>query len=113
MHASAWFDGNDMRVRLDQLQSSTMSASSYVNSSTGVRCRVWGARTTGSTADVAVATQNMPYTTGSNGRYDLTIQSTDHTMSAGTIGFCEITVSHNGLTGAWRPEFRVEQRRST
>ena len=108
--ASAWYDGNDMRVRLDLLRSSTMGSTSYLNSSTGVTVEIWQADTTASTANKVQAATNMPYVTASNGRYDLTIQSTGHTMSTGTLGMAIIKVAHSGLNGEWRPEFLVQRR---
>ena len=108
--ASAWYDGNDMRVRLDLLRSSTMGSTSYLNSSTGVTVEVWQADSTASTSDQVSTATNAPYVTASNGRYDLTIQSTGHTMSTGTLGMAIIKVEHSGLTGEWRPEFLVQKR---
>lgn len=112
-NASVWFSGNDMRVRLDKLQSSTMGSTGYLNSSTGVTCVIWKSVTTGSTSNIAVASQNMPYMTGSNGRYDVTIESTEHGMSNGTKGFAQIVLSHSGLDGEWRANFWVKTRGTT
>lgn len=109
--AIAWYDGNDMRIRLDKLQTSTMSGSSYLNSSTGVSVTIWGARTTASTGDIAVASKNVPYVSGSNGRYDVTIQSTDHSMSTGTNGMAVIIVEHTNVDADFRPTFLVQSRR--
>ena len=111
--ASAWYDKNDMRIRLDELQTSTMSSTEFLNSSTGVSAVIWGAITTASTANISVASQNVPYVTGSDGRYDLTIQSSDHSMAVATNGMAVITVAHLTLDGEWRPQFRVQYRRTT
>ena len=108
--ASAWYDGNDMRVRLDLLRSSTMGSTSYLTSSTGVTVEIWQADSTASTSDQVQSETNMPYVAASNGRYDLTIQSTGHSMSTGTLGMAIIKVEHSGLTGEWRPEFLVQKR---
>ena len=108
--ASAWYDGNDMRVRLDELRSSTMASGTYLDSSTGVTVEVWQADSTASTSNKVQAATNMPYVTASDGRYDVTIQSTGHSMSTGTLGMAIIKVEHSGLTGEWRPEFLVQRR---
>ena len=111
--ASAWFTGNDMRVRLDKLQSSTMGSTSYLNSSTGVSLDVWQDDTTSSTANKVVSAKNMAYVSGSNGRYDAIVQSTEHSMAQGSVGMAVISLVHSGLNGQWRPKFRVEYRRAT
>ncbi len=111
--ANVWFANNDMRVRLDSLQSSTMASTAYLNSSTGVSVDIWQALSTGTTGDRVVTGTNMPYSTGSNGRYEAVIQSTVHSMAVGTVGMAVITVDHSGLDGEWRRKFRVDYRRST
>jgi hypothetical protein len=112
--AAAWFDdGNDMYVRLDTLKSSTMGSTSYLNSSTGVTCEIWQALTTASTSDKVVTATNVPYIAASNGRYELTIHSTAHSMARGVIGMARVLLSHSGLNGEWRARFRVETRIST
>lgn len=108
--ARIWFTNNDMLVRLDTVRSSTMTSTQYLNSSTGVSVSIWSTQSTGSTAARVVTALNMPYVTGSNGRYQVAVQSTAHSMAVGTIGFCEIDLSHSGLTGEWRPRFRVDLR---
>lgn len=111
--AAAWFVGNDMRVRLDKLQSSTMGSTSYLNSSTGVTVDVWQDDTTSSTANKVVSAQNLPYVSGSNGRYDAIIQSSGHSMTQGSVGMAVVTLNHSGLNGQWRPKFRVDYRRTS
>jgi len=111
--AIAWYEGNDMRIRLDTLKTSTMGSTSYLNSSTGVTVVIWDAVSTSSTGDIAVASKNVPYVSGSNGRYDVTIQSTDHTMAKGTHGMAVITVEDSNVDGEWRPRFVVQYRHTT
>jgi hypothetical protein len=111
--ATAWYDGNDMRVRLDTLKTSTMGSTSYLNSSTGVTVAIWSETSTDSTANLVVASRNMPYVSASNGRYDVVIQSTDHTMALRTNGMAVIVVEDSALDAEWRPTFLVQQRRTT
>lgn len=113
MIASVWFANNDMVVQVANVRSSTMSSTAYLNSSTGITCAVWKALTTASTSNRVVNATNMPYSTGTNGTYKLTIQSTAHTMSTGTAGMAVITLTHSGLDAEWRPQFVVSRRRST
>jgi hypothetical protein len=110
--ASAWYHGNDMLVRLAGLKSSTMASGTFLTSSTGVTCDLWGATSTASTGDRKVSGATMTYT-GSSGRYEATIQSTQHGMTRGTVGMAIIRVQHGTLTGEWRPHFRVDERRVT
>jgi hypothetical protein len=112
-HASAWFDNNDMMVMLDAVKSSTMSASSYLNSSTGLSYQVWKATSTSSTANRLIAATNLPYVTGTNGRYRATVQSTAATITTTQRGMVIFTLSHSGLNGEWRLHWRGEYRRTT
>ena len=111
--ALAFFVDNDMTIRLDKLQSSTMASGTYLTASTGVTCTIWKDLSTASTVYIAVASQNMPYSTASDstGSYSVVIQSTEHGMSPGIVGFAHIKLEHGDIDGAWRPEFRVEYRR--
>ena len=112
--ADVWFTGkNDMVVRLDTVRSSTMATGSYLDSSTNIQCDVWSATSTASTANKLVSGRNMAYVSDSNGRYDGTIHSSEHSMTYGTIGMAVITVDHLGLDGEWRPRFRVLMRFTT
>ena len=110
--AAAWYEGNDMRVRLDGLQSSTMASGTYLNNSTGVTLDVWKDDSTSSTGNKVITAQNMPYVAGSDGRYDAIAHSTDHSMAKGTVGMVVITVDHAGLDASFRPKFRVDYRRT-
>ena len=64
--AAVWAVGNDMRVRLDELRSSTMASGSYLNSSTGVTVQIWATDSTASTSNLKVSSKNMPYVSGHN-----------------------------------------------
>lgn len=109
--ASAWFIGNDMRVRLDGLISSTGGSTGYLNNSTGMVVDIWKVRSTADFATNRVITaQGMPYVTGTNGRYETAIQSTAHTMPSKTQGLALIRIAHGGLNGEWREGFRIVRR---
>jgi hypothetical protein len=112
--AQVFYAGNDMSWRLDKLRSSTMASGSYLTNSTGVSLTLWSGAST-STGTVAVPATNMAYSTESDstGTYTATIQSTEHGLTVGTVGFALITVEHGDLDAEWRPYFRVEYRRVT
>ena len=111
--ALAWYKDNDMRIRLDKLQTSTMGSTEYLNSSTGVNVEIWDSGSTASTANLVVTSKNMSYVSGSNGRYEVIIESTQHSMALRTNGMAKITVEHSAVDGDWRPKFLVQTRRST
>jgi len=112
-HASAWFDNNDMLVQLDAVKSSTMTASSYLNSSTGLTYQVWKGISTASTANRLVAATNLPYVSASDGRYRAVVQSTAAAITTTQRGMVIFTLSHSGLNGEWRLHWRGEYRRTT
>lgn len=111
--ADVWFLNNDMVITLSGLRSSTMAASSYLNSSTNVSVTVWKALSTAASTNRIIAARNMGYVAASNGNYRAVGQSTEHSMSVGTRGIAIITVNHSGLNGEWRVKFPVEERRTT
>lgn len=108
-----WYPNNDMRVRLDTLQSSTMASGTYLNGSTNVTAAVWSGRST--STGVLVKSATLTYTTGSNGRYDHIFQSTDTAAKLlnGGRGFVVTSVHHLGLDGEFRQEFIVHYRGTT
>ena len=110
--AAVWYQGNDMRVRLDALQSSTMASGVYLNNSTAVSMDVWKDDSTASTGNRVITNQNLPYVAGTDGRYDAIAHSTDHSMAKGTVGMVVVTVDHVGLDASFRPKFRVDYRRT-
>ena len=115
MKASAWFVNNDMIVQLSNFKSST--ASTYINSSTGVSCHVWKGFTTASTDNrLTTAAATLTYATGTNGTYRRAFQSTG-TVGAGITstvrGMAIITVDHSGLDAEFRVRFRGEFRGTT
>ena len=112
MAVQIWQYGNDMLVRLDRLQTSTMSSTQFMNNSTGVTVDVWAATSTGTIAN-RLFTGNAPFVGGSNGRYEVVTQSTGTVMALGTVGMVVVTLKAGTLDAQWRPQFRVDQRGST
>ena len=107
-----WYPNNDMRVRLDGLQSSTMGTGTYLNTSTNVTAAVWSGRST--STGTLVKTGALVYTVGSNGRYDRIFQSTETSaLKTGGRGFVIASVHHLGLDGEFRQEFNVQFRGTT
>lgn len=107
MRPSVWFDGSDMIVQVDALRSSTMAAGAYLNGSGGVTAAIWSALTTGNAANLQKQ-GTLVYVSGSNGRYQLVVQTTDHGMARGALGMAVVKVAHGGLNREWRPTFRVD-----
>ena len=107
--AAAWFEKNDMRIRLEGLRSSTMAAGTYLNNSGGVTYEVWRRKSTEYLAD-RVNTGTLVYEVASNGNYQTIVQSSDHSMSTGTAGKVVVRVQHGTLTGRWEPSFLVQNR---
>ena len=109
--ASAWYTGNDMRVRLAGLISTTGGSTGYINNSTGVFVDIWKSRSTDDFINDRIITNTrMPYVAGTNGNYEVAIQSTGYTMAQGTHGMAVIRARHGGLNGEWREGFRVVRR---
>ena len=110
--ADFFYVNNDMVLRLDNLQSSTMASSAYLTSSTGINYVLWGDRSTATAGD-KLSSGNMAYSTQGNGRYQATVSSTaavTSTMRGMAIVTAETTA---GFTGEWRPHFRAEFRSET
>lgn len=110
--ASVWFQGADMLVRYTGFVSST-STGSFINSSTGFLVSVWASTSTGDTALRVVTNRPMPYVAASNGDYQALIQSTDHSLTAGSRGMAVVSVVHAGINDARRQAFLVEYRALT
>lgn len=111
--ADVWFLNNDMVITLSGLRSSTMAASSYLNSSTNVNVSVWKTLSTSASTNRIITARNMGYVSASNGNYRAVAQSTEHSMTISNRGLAIITVNHSGLNGEWRVKFPVEERRTT
>ncbi len=109
--AAVWYDGNDMVVELRSLRSSTMSSGTFLQNSGGVSYEVWSTTSTGTIGN-RIQTGSMTYT-GSSGRYRAVVQSTGADLTHGSVGMVKIAVEHGGITGEFRPWFRVDKRRST
>ncbi len=108
-----WLLNNDMLVKVSGVQTSTMSTSSYLDSSTGITADIYDAQTTASTS---VAQSNVAYSTlvnSGNGGYQVVIASTAHSLVQGNIGLAIITLSHSGADAEWRLRFRVHERGTT
>jgi len=108
-----WLLNNDMRVRVSGLQTSTMTSTEFLNSSTGLTVDIYNAQTTGSTS---VAQSNVAYSTVVNsgdGGYQVDIQSTAHSLGVGDLGMAITTLSHSGADAEWRLRFIVHERGST
>ena len=87
-----------------------MSATEFVNSSTGLTLNVYSP-TTSSTAAVDAA--NVPYSTmvnSGNGGYRLVVQSADHSLVRGDFGKARFSLDSNGLDGEWNVDFIVQER---
>lgn len=116
----AWYINNDVLLSLSGVRSSTMAASSYLNSSTNVRVTVW--RSSASNADATttdttyrvINARVLSYVTASDGNYRTVAQSTETTaISRLTRGLAIFTLNHSGLNAEWRVPFRGQERRTT
>ncbi len=112
--------GNDWMVTLSGLQSSTADSTSYINSSTGVTCRVYadsgGVASTGTDVlpSSSTAAFGLSYLTGTNGNYRKVIGSTESTaLTVGSWYWAIVTVAHSGSNGEWRNKFKFVRRGST
>ena len=109
----SWLLNNDMLVKLSGVQTSTMSTSEYLNSSTGFTVNVYDAPTTASTS---VAHSNVVYSTlvnSGNGGYQVVINSTDHSMAKGIKGIAITTLGQSASSASdaeWRVGFVVRER---
>ena len=116
----AWYVNNDILLSMSGLRSSTMAASSYLNSSTRLTVTVWrssGAGVDATTTNVTYRLINgrvMTYVTASDGNYRAVAQSTESTaIGSNTRGLAIFTLNHLGLNAEWRVPFRGQYRRTT
>lgn len=111
-----WLFNNDMLVTMRGLQTSTMAATEYLDSSTGLTVNVYDAQTTASTS---VAHSNIVYSTlvnSGDGGYQVVIHSTDHGMTRGTKGIAITTLGQAASSASdaeWRVGFLVKDRGAT
>ena len=108
-----WLLNNDMLVKVSAVQTSTMSTTEYLNSSTGFTADIYDAQTTASTS---VAQSNVAYSTlvnSGDGGYQVVIASTDHSLVQGNVGMAVITLAHSGSDAEWRIRFVVHERGTT
>lgn len=107
-----WYEGNDMRITMTGLRSTTMSSTAYLNSSTNLTVTVYDGPTTSATA--LVSSRVLSYTTGSNGNYATVVQSTESTaLRRNDEGLAVFVLNHSGLNAKWWLSFGVHLRRTT
>lgn len=110
----AWYVNNDLLLQVTGVRSSTMAASSYLNSSTNVKVSVWKAVSTAATTNRLINARTLSYVSASNGNYRTVAQSTETTgIGVSTKGMAVFTLNHSGLNAEWRVEFRGQYRRTT
>jgi len=109
-----WLLNCDMRVTVSGIQSSTMTSTEFLNSSTGLTLNVYNPASTTSTA--APSGLNVPYSTAvnsGNGGYTVVVESTSHSMVKYDTGLAVATLDHSGLDNEWRVRFAVQERGTT
>lgn len=110
----AWYVNNDLLLQVTGVRSSTMAASSYLNSSTNLRVSVWKTVSTAATTNRLINSRVCSYLAASNGNYRTVAQSTETTaIGVNTRGLAVFTLNHSGLNAEWRLEFRGQYRRTT
>ena len=111
-----WLFNNDMLVTMSGLQTSTMAATEYLNSSTGLTVNIYNAQTTASTS---VVHSNVLYSTlvnSGNGGYQVVVHSTEHSMTRGTKGVAITTLGQAASSASdaeWRVPLLVRDRGTT
>ena len=108
-----WLLHNDMLFTVSGVQTSTMTSTEYLNSSTGLTVDIYSGQTTDSTS---VAQSNVAYSTlvnSGDGGYQVVIQSTAHSLVQYASGMAVATLTHSGADADWRLRFIVHERGTT
>lgn len=124
--AIKFYDNGDMLVTFENFISSTATSTAagstqFIASSTGISVDIWSTVSTGSTGNKVVSGRNLSYTTVAMvgfdttraGNYYAVIQSSEHSLSTGTVAMAILTIDHSGLDDERRLEFAVQRRGTT